>query len=298
MKASLRALLSGVIDYAGLFPPAQLPLDVALANYLKYRESADAWMLGRFVCPAARLTEIPEGVELTVSAIGRGGDTIDSFSAGIEANLVAIRASSLRVEVLEAKLPAGFTDYDLLGGAIEEILPSVKAAGLSVFLEPPTLAKSKIQNVVDVLAEYDPPKPLGIKLRTGGLEAKAFPSSAQLAHAIHYACREGVRLKATAGLHHPFPRYDENLQARMHGFVNVFAAGVLGRVCGLGEHDVRAILEEEDPARFRFEDDALYWGDLKATTEQIREARRDAVLSFGSCSFDEPREDLRALGWM
>src|SRR5262245_52201803 len=114
MKASLRALLSGVIDYAGLFPPAKLPMTEAVANYLRYRESEEAWMLGRFVCPAARLKEIPEGVRLTVSATGRGGDSVASFPAGIEADLAEIRASSLSVEVLEAKLPAGaLNDYEV-----------------------------------------------------------------------------------------------------------------------------------------------------------------------------------------
>ena len=57
MNASLRALLSGVVDYAGLFPPAGLPLDQAIRNYARYRQGSDAWMLGRFVIPAARLAE-------------------------------------------------------------------------------------------------------------------------------------------------------------------------------------------------------------------------------------------------
>ena len=57
MNASLRALLSGVVDYAGLFPPAQLPLDQAIRNYARYRQEADAWMLGRFVIPVSRLLE-------------------------------------------------------------------------------------------------------------------------------------------------------------------------------------------------------------------------------------------------
>ena len=46
MNASLRALLTGVVDYAGLFPPARLPLDEAIRNYARYRQGSDAWMLG------------------------------------------------------------------------------------------------------------------------------------------------------------------------------------------------------------------------------------------------------------
>src|ERR1051325_8992424 len=59
MRTSVRALLSQIIDYAGLFPPAKLPLDAALTGYLRDRkESPQRWMLGRFVCPASVLAEL------------------------------------------------------------------------------------------------------------------------------------------------------------------------------------------------------------------------------------------------
>jgi len=58
MTASLRALLANLIDYAGLYPPAGLPLAETAANYERYRISADAWILNRLVLPAAKLGEI------------------------------------------------------------------------------------------------------------------------------------------------------------------------------------------------------------------------------------------------
>jgi len=45
--AGLRQLLAHVIDYAGLFPPAKLPLDVSIRQFARYRTDAAAWMLGR-----------------------------------------------------------------------------------------------------------------------------------------------------------------------------------------------------------------------------------------------------------
>ena len=57
MSATLRVLLGSIVDYAGLFPPARLPLDQAVRNYLRYRSEPESWMLGRFVLPAARLDE-------------------------------------------------------------------------------------------------------------------------------------------------------------------------------------------------------------------------------------------------
>src|SRR5688500_17829356 len=119
MKASLRALLTNVIDYAGLFPPAELPLDESIRNYARYRDEPEAWMLGRFICPAARLTELqPYAADLftiasplNVSALGRGGKTADEFLAGFERDIESIVEFKRRcgaratVDVLELKLP-------------------------------------------------------------------------------------------------------------------------------------------------------------------------------------------------
>jgi hypothetical protein len=82
----------------------------------------------------------------------------------------------------------------------------------------------------------------------------------------------------------------------MHGFLNVFGAGVLASALGLTEEQVRPILEDEDPGHFRFTDTAFSWRERTAPVEAVARARRERVISFGSCSFDEPRDDLRALG--
>src|SRR5436305_3640232 len=91
MTAALRAFLSGIVDYAGLFPPAKLPLDEAIRNYVRYRTEPEAWMLGRFICPAARLADLSpfvgelfrDGPPLSVSALGRGGTDAAGFRDGL-----------------------------------------------------------------------------------------------------------------------------------------------------------------------------------------------------------------------
>ena len=50
-SASLRALLDRAIDYAGMFPPCDLPLEPALQNQASYVRSPEAWMLNGFVLP-------------------------------------------------------------------------------------------------------------------------------------------------------------------------------------------------------------------------------------------------------
>ena len=52
-----RAFLNGLVDYAGLFPPAGLGMKEAVAEYARHRREPEAWMLGRFVVPAARFAE-------------------------------------------------------------------------------------------------------------------------------------------------------------------------------------------------------------------------------------------------
>jgi hypothetical protein len=310
MSPALRALLAGIVDYAGLFPPAKLPFEEALRNYARYRQGPDAWMLGRFVCPAARLEELAalpgafgDGPPLACAALGRGGATCGDFLSCLETDLRdiaafrAAQAGRVAVDVLELCLPAGETPTtlpDLLAGMA--VLPEVQ--GLSVFFEVPG-GPRWYETLPDILRQLSRARlaRTGFKLRCGGPDADAFPPASKVAFALA-ACRAaGVPFKATAGLHHPFPRFDANVQARTHGFINLFSAGVLARVHDLDAARIQAILEDADPGHFTFAD-GLRWGSLGASLAQVESARREAVLSFGSCSFDEPRDDLRALGWL
>jgi len=80
----------------------------------------------------------------------------------------------------------------------------------------------------------------------------------------------------------------------MHGFLNVFLGAALLHAGGAGHHGVEELLEETDPSAFVFEDDRAGWRGHWVTTAGIDAARRLAR-SFGSCSFEEPIDDLTAL---
>jgi hypothetical protein len=84
----------------------------------------------------------------------------------------------------------------------------------------------------------------------------------------------------------------------MHGFVNLFLAGILAQSRNLITKRIVQTLEDDRPEHFSFDDEGASWRDEWVSTEEIRAARRDVMLAFGSCSFDEPREDLRSLGWL
>src|SRR5690349_16085293 len=65
---SLRALLTNLIDYAGLFPPASLPLEIVEQRYRAFRASPDHWLLNRLVLPAVKLgeAELDDGSRVTL----------------------------------------------------------------------------------------------------------------------------------------------------------------------------------------------------------------------------------------
>jgi hypothetical protein len=308
MFASLRALLTGLIDYAGLFPPARLPLPDALANHVRYRSGNDGWMLGRFICPASRLGELAAledhfrtGPPLIISALARGGTTSDEFITGLRADLADIavcrerHAGQVVLDVMELRLPAGMP---AARAALVEAAELTRQLGLTLFFEASVPDRETLPALLRLIHQAPFVSPAGFKLRTGGLVPEAFPTSEQIAFALTASLAEGVPFKATAGLHHPLPRFDESVQARMHGFVNLFTAGVLVHARGIGAEQVRDILDDNDPGHFSFTDAALEWNGWTANAEEIALARQKAVLSFGSCSFDEPRDDLLALGWL
>lgn len=300
--ASLRALLAHSIDYAGLFPPANLSLEPALRNQAEYVRLPDAWMLGAFILPASEfdaaardLSQFESRQSLRISALGPKTEHGDAFQAAISSVLESIGLFRSRgggvvsIEQLEMPLPAKL-DVDSLG----TVRAALGDARLKTFWEAPAnTAEGAIRLIAESNAESGGGK-LGFKLRTGGVTAEAFPSSAQIASALVAAGREKVPIKFTAGLHHPIRLFHESVRTKMHGFLNVLGAGVLGLEHNWSEKQTAAMLEDENPASFSFQDDLFSWRDWKIASEQIV-AQRELVTSFGSCSFDEPRDDLRAL---
>jgi hypothetical protein len=314
VAASLRALLTGVVDYAGLFPPAKLPLDQSIRNYARYRTEPESWMLGRFICPAERLSDlsafVPELFQdcppLAVSALGRGGKDASEFRDGLRKDANDIEEFRRRhggrvtVDVVETRLPPSIAREELTDvlTAAHRLFSSDEASGMMPYYEA-----SSGEDWSSVLITLGRARKTlrqsgaaaGFKLRCGGIEASAFPTPTQVTLAVVSARAADVPLKFTAGLHHPIRRHDAGIGTIMHGFLNVFVAGVLANARGIGGDEVREIIEDESAESFAFSDEGLRWRFHAANLTEIEFVRRSALTSFGSCSFDEPREDLRAL---
>jgi hypothetical protein len=138
------------------------------------------------------------------------------------------------------------------------------------------------------------------KVRTGGVTPEALPSVETVAGFIRACADRRLAFKATAGLHHPV-RAEHPLtykpdapRAVTHGFLNVFVASALA---WHGDRDLEPVLAETDPTAFRF-DERAHWRAKSLSAEQVRDARANFLHAFGSCSFDEPVADLRALAML
>lgn len=287
---TLRALVSGLVDYAGLFPPASLGTAEAVANYATYRDAPEAWMLGRIVVPVTRLGEL----EAVVASGIRGSATpwriaaIGSGDPAADARIIEEfnrRRSSCIVDVVEHRVAS----VDAVYAAARATPPDVTLyAELPLAEEPRPL----LMAVKEVGARA--------KARTGGITADAFPSAAALARFIARCAEAGVPFKATAGLHHPL-RAEHALtyapdapRGTMFGFLNVFAAAAFA-FAGMQEPDLARLLEERDPSALVFGDRALEWNGHAVALGLLTEARTALAIAFGSCSFREPVDDLHQL---
>jgi hypothetical protein len=299
--ASLRALLANSIDYAGLFPPANLALEPALRNQSQYVRVPESWMLGAFILPIAEfdaaarhLSDFDGEHPLRISALGPRTDNADAFLRSLSATVEAIagfqsRFENASVEQLEMPLPP-----EINAEFFEAIRERLGPSDLKIFWETKADAAERVVELLSKNNGANAGRKLGFKLRTGGVSAEAFPASAQIATALMAAGRRGVPIKFTAGLHHPVRLFHDSVQTKMHGFINVLGAGVLALEHDWPQNEITQMLEDEDAGSFSFTEDCFAWREWKISTAAIA-TRRELVTSFGSCSFDEPRDDLRAL---
>lgn len=293
VKQSVRSLLTGVIDYAGLFPPTQISMSEAVLKYAAYRNSNFSWLLGRFVLPAALLDDFYEnaanfaskGAEPWHLAVVAGEDIYETIKVvsefnrknapDIECDVIEARASSVsKIENTTREMPEGITTYFEL--ALDASLP-------------------------DLVSELALRKQRA-KIRTGGVTADAFPTSGAIIRFVRTCLAANVPFKATAGLHHPVRcfkplTYEANAPfGTMHGFLNLFIMTAFARE-GFKPSVLQDVMEDEFEEVFKFEENSIRWRDEHAVhVPQIERVRQTGINSFGSCSFDEPIADLQAIG--
>lgn len=315
---ALKALMLRSLDYAGVFPPAQLPMNDAVKEFVRCRQDKNEWFLARFVLPVARIGEFVQlaGAELAEAAavhqpwnltgLIRSGASIDEALAVLRSDAKLLRGlidthpDALTVDSCELPLPE-----EVINSHDQEIARGFFAAALKIFDENnfhgPVFWEVNLKKSfehVALAAHHANLLQAGrvcLKFRTGGLTAASIVSPENLARAFKVARDGHVPFKLTAGLHLGMRHYDSSVGADLFGFINVFAAAVLSATHSLSETEIQLMLEEKDSAAFVFASGKLSWKNYEAGVTEIRNARTSGLRSFGSCSFFEPIEDMKKL---
>ncbi len=294
-----RVLLDGIVDYAGVFPPSALSLHDAVHHYARYRGGESGWMLGRFVCPVQSLGEFSEVAEpllprdagalpWRLAAIGTGDHAADS-------DAIAALNENHRWSWDECSAVADTVETRAATPADIDAIDRAFARETQVYVEVPW--ENDVTPFIAALARVG----RRAKLRTGGVTPDAFPSSAAVIAFVECCVQHGVAFKATAGLHHalcgsyPLTYETGALQSPMFGYLNLFLLTAL-TVQGHERAVRERVLAASDATAFTFADDAVTWNDVRVDRNELARVRERVAISFGSCSFTEPVQEVRALG--
>ena len=335
MKGSLKTFMKSLIDYAGLFPPAKLPLKDAIKEYAQLLESENSWMLGRFIIPISNLNELDEFLPLfkdtgplRLSVLGGGGESEKEYLKNIKENVSNIKnyrqkhGDKIEIEVIECKMPT----VPLTEETVNQATATLNQNNLYHFPEFNELPyvginystdedesdwDDNILPTIELLSKIDN---AGMKLRCGGITKEAFPSVEQVAAMIQTCAIKKIPLKFTAGLHHPIRHFADEYDEYMHGFINTFTASIFASTFPIPKTDqekfrmfilLSHMIDDQTPENFSFEEEKIIWQvrddretTFELTSENITNARKENAISYGSCSFEEPIDDLTELGWM
>ena len=314
---SEKALLAGIIDYAGTFPPAALTLEDALSFAATYRRTGRyPWLMSKIALPLKQITGLDseilfrlgaDGTPWLYTALGTKNENPDEFAAGVEWDVREIRRfnerrrdSALRQSIVgyETKIPDTWLENISAEGVFSNFAPVLsRFAALFGNDVTPFMEVGKVRDwpsVVPILCdgisqwqhEEGGSMPVGLKFRTGGATP---PTASELAATISACAQFHLKFKATQGLHHPISTESE------FGFLNLFASLSFAYLLGtdtFGPKQIEACLTDTSTKAFVFREDQLNWNEFSIQSEQIEGVRRIHGATFGSCSLKEPEDFL------
>jgi hypothetical protein len=289
-SGSLVTTFGDLVDDAAMFPPANAPVPDAVREHARHRASWYAALVGGFVCPDTRLNELQAALDEAGSDIAhplRVNLTVQGGAGAVEPALTwTARDDRLRVVAVEVAL----RDEDDLAhnaGRMATVLSSALPDDAVAYAEMPRLYSAEApagwHAALDELAAAG----LQAKFRTGGPDHDAFPSAAELVTVVDAFLDREMSFKCTAGLHHAVRHTGPGTGFEHHGFLNVLLA-TRALFDGASHADAQDALEERDP---------------DTVAARVRGLGVDGIVStrrwfgsFGSCSVDDPVQDLVALG--
>jgi hypothetical protein len=264
-------LFCGLCDDAALFPPGNAALGDAVQAHVAFVDAPYADMVGPFVVSANSLHSLAEHTracrEMVQIAVTASVPAIQRTLADVD-GMTGVRLTALDI-ALGQEMAAG------------QVVPTIRNAlagrEVTVYVEVPR--DSRRNAVVRELAAGG----LRAKLRTGGIRADLYPDERELAGSLVTLATAGVPFKATAGLHHAMRNTDPQTRFEQHGFLNLLVAAQAASE-GAPVGTVAHILAERDPAI------------VVAQVAKLDAEVRTAFRSFGTCSVNEPLDELIELG--
>ncbi len=292
-------MMSSVIDYAGLYPPAQHDPTTTVDLFTQVHDSGRAWMLGRLVWPAAKLDELST-LSASHAPVAQAPTTEGAWaiscvcapagSAAFAADLKAIAAFNARHE-REGESAMRIDSIEMRGESVAAIERAVTEVPEELFPYFEIALESDPRGAVAALVGEE----AGLKFRTGGTTPEAHPAAGDLARAMVACAAAGVPFKATAGLHRALCHFNHAAGATQFGFLNLLIGSALAWESRIDEGLLTEFLTTSSIDRIDFSNATIGWQGARVTVGEITEARARLVHSFGSCSFDEPWNDLVAL---
>lgn len=297
-------LLKNLIDYAGLFPPARLPLERVIRNFAEYQAGDESWMLGTLIVRPEDLPRLfslghslmsAQSPRWRIACVLPNGE--ESLVRSCLKQIAEFHTGYGQVSTAHRNMLIDTVELRVSSKAEVEFVAQTLPVHWRVFME---VAYEHAATLIPAIAETNHAN-LYAKFRTGGITSDLIPGDELLVDAIARCAAKRVRFKATAGLHHPIRAehpltYEQNAECGlMHGFLNVLAATAILMAEPSHKSDAREALQDTDAGNFRVADDGWLWRDRKFTLKSTIRLRTQGMVSFGSCSFVEPVEDLQHL---
>ena len=267
--SSINGLALSLIDDAAVFPPGNASLPHAVTRYYERSETNKQESVGPLLVPASAVDTLRTLADpVRVLDVAMIGDT------GLE-GLVAARDALehdawINVQHVELRVPPNGET----GESVQSLLDAL-AFTVPAYIELPV---AEARAGLAVLAADGAER---AKFRTGPYEV---PSPEHLAAAIGAAVRLRVPFKLTGGLHHALPTHDRESDRQHHGLLNVLAA-TAAATAGAEDTDLAGLLRSDDA-------DGLL--------DQLRTVDAGVIrrhfTSFGSCTIDEPYQELVRYG--
>jgi len=296
------ALLSGLIDYAGLYPPESRDMVGAVEGYRDAR-ALQSWIVDRFICPDDRLEELaalltdepdPWPLSVVISApSGAWSKGIADYARSLAVVELAMRDVA-RFSVAEIRIPPDLVDSPTLSAILASVRASLGALFGTVLFEVSLSGDWQSSLPLQMRSIFE--ARAGAKIRCGGSAIEDFPRPEQVASFIALAAQSEIPFQAAAGLHHPIRHWHCAPGVKRHGFLNIAGASVFAQSLGLDVAELTEVVAEEDPDAFQLTDGSFRWRHQAVTTSDIERARTQLMLAYGSCSFTVPVNDLVELG--